>query len=294
MFANCIMLCSTLGVAYGSEIDRRPLGVIMIDRRPLEEKSMEQDTHSVTDSFWDRPLQLKTPETRKLRRAAIFFWLWPVCYVVFSTVLGPVLFFSLGLWILDLQSTQGPGLPLWVMTMILVASSLVILIGNIVRSFRIRGEEDPLRCVRAMLVVRYGMIPFFILHACLTPIALFAIGFAGLVDFYRFGVIYLFAAPLLFMLPSAFYGIRAVRLSLLEKKLHPVAAVLHGIAQFIPVLGVLDAAYLSAIKWKTAGKITVVVLIAAILFLVLIIAWIYWDVLGLPWGSTYEFKNVFG
>ena len=181
--------------------------------------------------------------------------------------------------------------PLWVMTMMWVASSLVLLFGNIVRSFRIRGEEDPLCCVRAMLVVRYGMIPFFILHACLTPIALFAIGFAGLVDFYRFGVIYLFAAPFLFMLPGAFYGIRVVRLSLREKKLRSFAAVLHGIAQFIPVLGVPDAAYLSAIKWKTARKTTAVVLIAAILFLVLIIAWVYWDVLGMaPWESFSEIK----
>ncbi|GEM_PF-5798457 len=176
--------------------------------------------------------------------------------------------------------------PLWVMTMMWVASSLVLLFGNIVRSFRIREEEDPIRCVRAMLVVRYGMIPFFILHAFLTPIALFAIGFAGLVDFYRFGVIYLFAAPFLFMLPGAFYGIRVVRLSLREKKLRSFAAVLHGIAQFIPVLGVPDAAYLSAIKWKTARKTTAVVLIAAILFLVVIFAWISWGVWGMaPWES---------
>ncbi|MDD4096850.1 MAG: hypothetical protein PHP22_11495 [Oscillospiraceae bacterium] len=64
------------------------------------------------------------------------------------------------------------------------------------------------------------------------------------------------------------------------------AAVLHGIAQFIPVLGVPDAAYLSAIKWKTARKTTAVVLIAAILFLVFIFAWISWGVWGMaPWES---------
>lgn len=261
--------------------------------QPLEDMVMELDFPPKTESFGDRPPQLETPGTLRTRKVRYF---WPICYVVFATVLGPVLFFSLGLLSLDLRSTQGPSWMLWVLTTILVVSALVILIVNIIRSFRIRGEDDSLHSVRAMLVVTYGMIPFFVLHACLTPYSIILIGFAGLEEFYRFAVVYLFAAPLLFMLPGSFYGIRVVRLSLLEKKLHPFTAILHGIIQFIPVLGVLDAAFLSVVKWKTGKIATVVVLIAAILFLALVLAWIagefnLWDFGNLSPDTWEPFKD---
>lgn len=236
---------------------------------------MEPDFPPETESFWDRPPQLKTPGTPRMRKVRYF---WPILYVVFTTVLGPVLFFSLGSFFLDLLFTPGPGWGLWVLTTLLVVSALVILIVNIIRSFQIRGEDDSLHSVRAMLIVKYGMIPFFVLHACLTTIAILLSSFVAVygapMEFVWFALVYLFAAPLLFMLPGSFYGIRVVRLSLREKKLHPFTAILHGITQFIPVLGVLDAAYLSVAKWKTGKIASVVVLIAVIIHLALFFVWI--------------------
>lgn len=319
MFDACIMICSVFTVAYGSEIDRRPLGEII----------MEQDTPSVTDSIpgsapsdvidvvpetigapsdvidaatetigappmnaqetLDAP-QPETPETPKKRNRTDY--VWPIGYVVFTTVLGPVLFIALGIGIISLiyiikdKTLQENWLD-FVIPIIPIVPSIVLLIGNIVRSFRIQGEDAPLRCVRLMLILKYGMIPFFLLHLCLLPFVFFIVGWS--VDqqsFYPFMFIYLFVAPPLFMLPGAFYGIRVVRFSLREKKLRLFTAILHGIALFIPVLDVPDAAYLSAIKWKTARKTTAVVLITT----TALIALIFWR--GFDIGFSYFYENV--
>lgn len=227
--------------------------------------------------------QPETPETPKKRNRADY--LWPIGYVVYTMVFGPVIFIFLVLWIVGLQNRQDPDLILWmteqdliwlIITMSLIASSLVLLFGNIVRSFRVKGEDAPLHYVRSMLVVKYGMIPFFVLHTFLTPIVGFAfVLFIHEPDSFLFAIKYLFIAPLLFMLPGAFYGIRVVRVSLREKKLRLFTAILHGIALFIPVLDVLDAAYLSAIKWKTDRKVAVMVFVAAPIFLISVITLIY-------------------
>lgn len=247
---------------------------------------MDQDTHSVTDPIPGSDLshvtdaapeticapQPGTPETRK--NAGYF---WPIGYVVFSMVYGPVLFFALGESILSIANYDSvkrslDWVPAILIAVIPVAIWLVFPIGNIVRSFRMKGEDAPLHCIRAMLILRYGMIPFYILHAFLSPVAGYAMIYFSRMDFYRFGITYFFVAPLFFLLPGSFYGIRVVRMSLLEKKIRLIPAILHGIAQFIPVLGVLDAAYLSAVKWKTARIITLVIVVIMPLLIVLILA----------------------
>ena len=194
----------------------------------------------------------------------------PMYFVAYTTIFGPVLFFTLGLWILNLQRTEGPDVLFGVMTFFLAGLSLTLLIGNVVRSFRVRGEDAPRYSVDAMLITKYGMIPFFILHVYVTPITAVLLGLSGLTVFYWYSVVYMLLAPLVFLLPGAFYGIRVIRFSLREKKLHPIAAVFLGIFQFIPVLDILAAATLSAVTWKRARIISLIVLLAAPLFLLLL------------------------
>ncbi len=146
----------------------------------------------------------------------------------------------------------------------IVVLIIVLYIGNIVLSFLTVENVHPLYCVRTMLIVRYGVIPFFIFNTIITSFIILAGMFASLF-FVRFAIIYWVSSSFILMLPGAFYGIRVIRLSLREEKISRTAAILHGIAQFIPVAGVLDSAYLSVFKWKTGGKISFAVLLVSIL-----------------------------
>lgn len=181
----------------------------------------------------------------------------PVAYIVLSLL---VFFFGVWDFVVALLAFSSGFLVLL----------LVLAVGNIVLSFLAVEKVHLLYCVRTMLVVRYGMIPFFILNTISASILALAGLFSTWVVF-RFAIIYWLASSFFFMLPGAFYGIRVIRLSLREKKISSTAAIFHGIAQFIPVAGLLDTAYLAVFKWKTGGKISIAILLLLILTIILVL-----------------------
>lgn len=182
----------------------------------------------------------------------------PVAYIVLASLVLPLA--AGGLYVAPLMTISSGFLVLFI----------VLIVGNIVLSFLAVENVHPLYCVRTMLIVRYGMIPFFLLNTISASIFAYAGMFSAWVVLW-FAIIYWLASSFFFMLPGAFYGIRVIRLSLREKKISSTAAILHGIAQFIPVAGFLDSAYLAVFKWKTAVKISIAILLLLILIIVLIL-----------------------
>lgn len=150
----------------------------------------------------------------------------------------------------------------------------VLGLANILVSFRKYGLGDDRYCVNAMLILKYGLVCFFILNF----VALCLIGLVALVGsrgtilllFPLLLPVFLFcvAATWLLMLPGSFYGVQVVRLSRMQGKLGRGAgetdargnmALLHGILQFIFLLDVLDAMYLAVTKWGMGKKSSVLV-----------------------------------
>lgn len=149
------------------------------------------------------------------------------------------------------------------------AAVFVLGVANILLSFRKYSLGDDIYCVNAMLILKYGLVCFFILNF----LALFLIGVAALVGS-RGTILLLFplvlpvllfcvAVTWLLMLPGSFYGIQVIRLGRAQgrfiRKEENISgqgkmAVLHGILQFVFLLDVLDAMYLAVMKWGMGKK----------------------------------------
>lgn len=161
---------------------------------------------------------------------------------------------------------------------------IVIALGiiNIVQSFKKYTQEDYLYCINALLILKYGLVIFFIVNFSVIVLAFLAAGIISLMG--SRGAI-IFALPVLapwivlilalcvvvtwlLMLPGSFYGIQVIRFGLKQGRITAQAAILHGILQFVFLLDVLDAFYLSVKIWHRGKKSSLAiatVYIAAIL-----------------------------
>ena len=107
----------------------------------------------------------------------------------------------------------------------------------IVRSFRAFARQDSDACFKGMLTLKYGLIPFFLIN------------FISIT----------FLCTWLAMLPGAFYGVQTIRMACRMGRIGPKAALLHGILQFIFLLDVLDAVYLSLVTFRAARPVSLAV-----------------------------------
>ena len=133
-------------------------------------------------------------------------------------------------------------------------------ITNIVRSFLAYGRGDEEHCLRGMLILKYGMVPFFIINFC----SILLLSLAALVGS-RGTLLFAFpvTVPLLFlaffctwlaMVPGSFYSIQVIRLTRKKGKTNLLWAVWHGLLQFCFLTDVLDTMYLAVRKWNR-GKL---------------------------------------
>lgn len=156
----------------------------------------------------------------------------------------------------------------FVFALIYLMASFTLGVLNIAQSFRKYAQGADVYCLNAMLVLKYGLVVYFLLNFVVYAF------FVLLVIAASRGTI-LFALPLypaigaiffliiggtwVGLLPGAFYGLQTIRFAKAQGKLSPKAAILHSILQFIFLLDVLDALYLSVKLWGRGKKSAVAV-----------------------------------
>jgi len=141
-------------------------------------------------------------------------------------------------------------------------------LANIIQSFRKHRKGDAVFCVNAMLVLKYGLIVFFILNFVVIFLGFLIVELAAVVA--SRGTI-IFAFPVwitatlaavgfyifytwLVMLPGSFYGIQVIRFSRREGKISGGMSVVHGLLQFMFLADVLDSLYLAVRKWNMGKR----------------------------------------
>ena len=158
---------------------------------------------------------------------------------------------------------------------ILAAASAVLGIANIVQSFRVYAEKDTQFAVRSMLMMKYGLVVFFILNFILI-LLIFLLLFAAK----RGILLFMFPAALLFcalcaaaawlaMLPGSVWSIQTVRLAYTEEKITLAAVFLHAALSLLFLADVPDAMYL-AVHHYGCGKVGAVVV--SVVYAVVLIA----------------------
>lgn len=145
---------------------------------------------------------------------------------------------------------------------IILYFSIVMIIGclNILKSFKSAADGRTGYCINSMLILKYGLVVFFLLNflmfAFISFIALVAsrgtIIFAFPITIPFFVIAFLLSWVML--IPGAFYGVQAARISYDAGKIGFGEMILHCILQFCFVADVFDAMYLSVVKWGMGKK----------------------------------------
>lgn len=190
-------------------------------------------------------------------------YMLPILYVIVMSAVVPVCIFFMmhGMDSEALKKTNFVSniLSLYFIGMIAAGGA------NILYSFKYRKNDDAIICLNNMMILKYGMVIFFIVNffAWFLIISLFCLG--TLVA--SAGAMIIFLIPMLFviipaaclitaltMLPGAVYGVQVVILSYRHKLISLPMALVHGILQFCFLADILDTMYLSAVKWKRGKK----------------------------------------
>lgn len=170
----------------------------------------------------------------------------------------------------------------FVCALLYLGAAFLLGVLNIVQSFRKYAQGEDIDCLNAMLILKYGLVVYFMLNfAFYTLLVILALAASRgtllfAVPLYPlFGAIFflIIGGTWVGLLPGAFYGIQVIRFGRAQGKLSQGAAVLHGILQFIFLLDVLDALYLSVKLWgrgkKSAVLVCILYIVPAILLLLL-------------------------
>ncbi|NBJ83172.1 hypothetical protein D5274_15295 [bacterium 1XD42-94] len=219
-------------------------------------------------------------EQKKLYRLSIH-------YVVLLTLFIPltVLWFALEVANIALHADCEPDLKRFFGAYLLFALLyflilLVLGIFNVIRSFQACQKQDLPLCLNAMLIHKYGLVPFFFINFIVSgllsaaPVLISLIASRGAILF-AFpvvlpGFLFWFAIPAFFtwlaLIPGAFWGIQVIRLSRRQGKFGTRAAMLHMLLQFLFLIDVLDAMYLAVQTWGQGKKSSFLI---AVLYLLL-------------------------
>ncbi|WP_324822740.1 hypothetical protein [Sinanaerobacter sp. ZZT-01] len=161
----------------------------------------------------------------------------------------------------------------FILSAIYVSVLIILAILNITQSFQACHERETLFCINGMLILKYGMVIFFIVNFFSIALMLFGISLSGLLISHGTLII---ATPVLLpffftvisvlgfitwlaMLPGSFFAVQVIRFSYSEKKIGMAAAFCHGLLQFFFLTDVLDTMYLSVKKWGMGKKSSIVI-----------------------------------
>ncbi|MCI8454564.1 MAG: hypothetical protein HFE84_08110 [Lachnospiraceae bacterium] len=208
----------------------------------------------------------------------------PAAYAILYTLSFPLLGLSaLADALLSLAyPEQAASLQFVRIHVLLIALYLLLLFvlgaALIVRSFaNCRQNHVPL-CVNSLLILKYGMIPFFIMNFgayCFFYLVLLVASRGTILFGFPILLVSIAAATFLTwltMLPGAFYGIQVIRLCRRQEKLGLAAALFHGILQFTFLLDIPDTMYLTAGKFGMGKRCA---WLAAVLYTVFLTALVY-------------------
>lgn len=143
----------------------------------------------------------------------------------------------------------------------------IIGIGSILKSFKAYRAQNFEYCINGLMLLKYGMVPFFIVNfLSMSALALMLlVASRGTV---------IFAAPFLLafamfctwlaMLPSSFFGLQVVRFGVDDGKISK-GKVWHILFQFCFLLDVLDTVYIAAVKYKRGRIFAIIVCVVYVL-----------------------------
>lgn len=210
-------------------------------------------------------------QTRPYERGFHPIYLWGAAYVLF-TYAYPFLGAFVTSWENDLGS---------VLSLVCLGIPLILLVVNIIIAIKERNTLDRRYFFNTALLIKYAMIPFFLVGGCLILLM-------GLLTFTPV-VIMIFVGPMavailsamgwISMVGSAPLTIAYLNRSLKDKKNGKLFAVIIGIMQFffgLDVLGII----ISAFKERRFIKLTICVFAALVLLFVGIVVWIVWQILA--------------
>lgn len=201
-----------------------------------------------------------------------------ISYVLMLTFVIPIILVRLiwiGLQADNLNANINESFFLRDILLVLVYFLVIFILGllNMIQSFRACYKKEITYCINRMLILKYGMVLFFIINFAVITLMLAGGGLISLIASHGtivlalpiiLPILLLLIVPLVFgtwllMLPGAFYGVQVIRHSYSEKKLGMGAALMHGFFQFCFLIDVLDAMYLSVKKWGIGRKSAVLI-----------------------------------
>jgi len=152
---------------------------------------------------------------------------------------------------------------------------------NQVRAIRADTSHENLKVLNSMLILKYGMVVYFIVNYITWVFLFFFISGAMVIATRGLGVLMLpfviafvpavVLLAFLSMLPGSMYGIKVAEMTRNCGRTDNGSTIIHGFLQFLFVLDVLDAMYLSVIKWKRGKKSAAIILCLYVLLIILII-----------------------
>lgn len=172
-----------------------------------------------------------------------------------------------------------------VLTVIYIIAVLALGILNIIHSFQTCHKKDINYSVNSLLILKYGLVIFFILNYLVIVLSLAG---GGLISMIASRGLILFTLPFMLpgiivlimflafitwlaLVPGAFYGISVIRLTHSAQKTGLISSLFHTILQFTFLLDVLDTMYLSVKKWNLGRKSSIVIGIVYLMSVALVV-----------------------
>lgn len=165
----------------------------------------------------------------------------------------------------SLMTAFGMGYP--IIALLYFAALIVIGIISILNSFKAYKENDFEYCIKGFMILKYGLIPFFVVNflSMAFLVLVFLVASRGTI---------IFAAPIFLligisftwiaMLPSSFWGVQVIRFAVRDGKIGK-SKFLHIFLQFCFLLDLLDTVYLAAFKYRRGKVASILVCLAYLL-----------------------------
>ena len=145
---------------------------------------------------------------------------------------------------------------------VLAGAALLLGVGNMIQAVLCCRKKHEEFLERAVMLLKYGMILFymivFVLGVAVWFIGTF-LGPVGMIAALMFAIV-----DYAIMIPGIFYGISWLVLLVREKEISLKAGTFHGILQCLFVFDVADTMYLIAVKKKKYRRITAGILVMTV------------------------------
>lgn len=145
---------------------------------------------------------------------------------------------------------------------VLAGAALLLGVGNMIQAVLCCRKKHEEFLERAVMLLKYGMILFymivFVLGVAVWFIGTF-LGPVGMIAALMFAIV-----DYAIMIPGIFYGISWLVLLIRKKEISLKAGTFHGILQCLFVFDVADTMYLIAVKKKKYRRITAGILVMTV------------------------------